>query len=269
MLEVAGGHIAYDDSGGSGRVVVAIPGMGDTRSEYRILRPRLVAAGYRVITMDVRGQGESSANWADYSAHANARDAIALLEHLHVESAVLVGTSFAAAAPLWAMQDAPDRVAGAVLISPILKDYPLSFAARALLKMGFAGFWRVGFWMWYFDSLFPLSKPKDHAQHRSSVAAMLHEPGRMEALIKMVWMSKSDSTKLIPALTKPAIIIGGSKDSDYADPASELNAIAAQMKIPALVIDGVGHYPQAEAPDQASAAILEFLRSGIVRRTAR
>jgi len=36
------GRLANDDSGGSGALVVAIAGMGDPRSEYRTLRPRLV-----------------------------------------------------------------------------------------------------------------------------------------------------------------------------------------------------------------------------------
>src|SRR5580658_11348015 len=75
FLSVDGGQIAYDDTGGSGSLVIAIPGMGDLRSEYRRLRPALQRAGYRLVTMDVRGYGETSAHWDDYSAHAVARDA--------------------------------------------------------------------------------------------------------------------------------------------------------------------------------------------------
>src|ERR1700743_2341137 len=83
FLAVDGGRIAYDDTGGTGPLLLALPGMGDLRSEYRLLRPALLRAGYRVVTMDVRGFGASSAHWADYSAHAVGRDALALLEHLN------------------------------------------------------------------------------------------------------------------------------------------------------------------------------------------
>ena len=41
FLAVEGGRIAYDDTGGNGSLILAIPGMGDLRSEYRLLRPAL------------------------------------------------------------------------------------------------------------------------------------------------------------------------------------------------------------------------------------
>lgn len=65
-LEREGGRIAYEEAGGSGPVVVCAPGMGDLRGVYRFLAPKLVAAGYRVVTMDLRGHGESSTGWADH-----------------------------------------------------------------------------------------------------------------------------------------------------------------------------------------------------------
>ena len=44
FLPVGEGRVAYDDTGGSGPLVLAIPGMGDLRSEYRALRPLLITA---------------------------------------------------------------------------------------------------------------------------------------------------------------------------------------------------------------------------------
>lgn len=124
FLAVGGGRIAYDDSGGRRPLVLAIPGMGDLRSQYRALRPLLLQAGYRVVTMDVRGHGETSARWSDYSAHAVGRDALALIEHLDAGPAVILGNSFAAGSALWAAHDAPARVCAAVLLGPIVRDSP-------------------------------------------------------------------------------------------------------------------------------------------------
>ena len=115
FLAVDGGRIAYDDTGGNGPLIVAIPGMGDLRSQYRLVRPELEAAGYRVVTMDVRGFGETSAQWADLSAQAVGRDALALIDHLDAGPAVILGNSFAAGSALWAAHDAPERVSGVVL----------------------------------------------------------------------------------------------------------------------------------------------------------
>ncbi|EER62044.1 hypothetical protein AcdelDRAFT_0321 [Acidovorax delafieldii 2AN] len=126
FLAVCEGQIAYDDTGGSGPLVLAIPGMCDLRSEFRALRPLLQQAGYRVVTMDVRGHGETSAHWGDYSAHAIGRDALALIEHLGDSQAVILGNSFAAGSALWAAHEAPARVRGIALLGPIVRDGPLS-----------------------------------------------------------------------------------------------------------------------------------------------
>ena len=91
FLAVDGGQVAYDDTGGNGPLILAMPGMGDLRSEYRLLRPILRKAGYRVVTMDVRGFGETAAVWDDYSAHAVGCDAVALIEHLDAGAAIILG----------------------------------------------------------------------------------------------------------------------------------------------------------------------------------
>ena len=73
------GAIGHD--GGDGPVCQ--PGMGDARPVPRC-GCLLLAAGWRVITVDARGQGESSIFWQDYSAQACARDALALLDALGI-----------------------------------------------------------------------------------------------------------------------------------------------------------------------------------------
>jgi len=57
------GTLAYSDYGGTGELVLMLPGMGALRSEYRYLAPQISAAGYRAVTVDLRGHGESSVPW--------------------------------------------------------------------------------------------------------------------------------------------------------------------------------------------------------------
>jgi alpha-beta hydrolase superfamily lysophospholipase len=59
FLDVEGGRIAYDVTG-SGPLVVLSHGIGDHRQAYRFLAPKLAQAGYRVVSADLRGHGESS-----------------------------------------------------------------------------------------------------------------------------------------------------------------------------------------------------------------
>src|SRR5436305_1694412 len=96
FLQRPEGRIAYDLEG-TGPLVVCVPGMGDLRAEYRFLRDRLVAAGFRVATMDVRGHGESDTSFGDVAPAAIGSDIVALLTELG-EPGFVVGTSMAAAA---------------------------------------------------------------------------------------------------------------------------------------------------------------------------
>ena len=69
-------------SADSGPLVVCAPGMGDLRGEYRFLAPQLAAAGYRVVVFDVRGHGESSVYWNDYSVAGIGADMLAIARAL-------------------------------------------------------------------------------------------------------------------------------------------------------------------------------------------
>lgn len=259
FLKVDGGHIAYDDTGGDGPLILAIPGMGDLRSEYRLLRPILQNAGYRVVTMDVRGFGETSAQWPDYSAHAVGRDALALIEHLKAGAAVILGNSFAAGAALWAAHDEQTQVSGAVLLGPIVRDLKVSWFAMLALQLGFAGPWRVRFWATYWNSLFPTHKPADQRQAMAAIIKNLREPGRMAALRTMIGLSKADTTALILRSQVPALVVMGSRDPDFPDAEAEAQWLATQLHADSLMIDGAGHYPHTEMPEQVAPALLSFI----------
>ena len=73
FLDVEGGRIAYDVTG-AGPLVVLAHGMGNRRDAYRFLAPQLVAAGYRVANVDLRGHGESSTGWSSYTRTDTAGD---------------------------------------------------------------------------------------------------------------------------------------------------------------------------------------------------
>jgi pimeloyl-ACP methyl ester carboxylesterase len=259
FLAVDGGRIAYDDTGGKGPPILALPGMGDLRSEYRMLRPVLQRAGYRVITMDVRGFGETSARWNDYSAHAVGRDALALLRHLNAGPAVFLGNSFAAGSALWAAHDAPERVSGVVLLGPVVRDQKQSAFARIAVNIGFGGPWRVRFWTTFWDSLFPSSKPEDHAQVRAALSRNLREPGRMAALKSMIKLSKADTAAIVPKTQVSSLVVMGTRDPDFRDAAAEAHWLADQLGAESLIIEGAGHYPHAEMPDLVIPRLLSFI----------
>jgi pimeloyl-ACP methyl ester carboxylesterase len=217
--------------------------------------------------MDVRGFGETSARWSDYSAHAVGRDALALLEHLDASPAIILGNSFAAGSALWAAHDSPTRVKGVVLLGPIVRDPKISWISKLGLNIGFAGPWRVWMWTAYWDSLFPSSKPADQALVKAALARNLREPGRMEALYSMIGLSKADTAAIVPQSRVPALVVMGTRDPDFADAAAEARWLAAALGAESLIIEGAGHYPHAEMPDQVAPAVLSFIETSGVRET--
>ena len=259
FLQIGDSRLAYDDTDGDGPLILAIPGMGDLRSQYRHLRPALVAAGYRVVTMDVRGFGESSAHWDDYSAHAVGRDALALIGHLGAGSAVILGNSFAAGSALWAAQDAPETVRGVVLLGPIVRDQKVPAAAKFALSLGFAGPWRTWFWTTYWNSLFPDRKPVDHAEVKAALMRNLREPGRMDALRTMIALSKADTAAILPKSRVPALIVMGTRDPDFPDAVAEAEQLADMLHAETLLVEGSGHYPHTELPEKVAPEMLAFI----------
>ena len=181
-LEQQNGKIAYDDSG-SGPLVICTPGMGDLRGEYRFLAPQLVAAGYRVVTMDVRGHGESSPSWPDYSVAGIGEDILALNRSLGAGPALLIGTSMAAGAVIWAAAEAPELAAGLILIGPAVHG-ETNWQGRLLYNVLFARPWGPAMWLWYFSTLYPGHKPDDFNLYKAALGANLKERGRIEGIAK-------------------------------------------------------------------------------------
>ena len=121
-LQRPDGTLAYDDAGGAGRLVIAAPGMGDMRQVYRHVVQEGDTRNLRIVTMDVRGMGDSSVDWPDYSDAAIGDDMLALARHLDSGPVILVGNSLTAASAVIAAVQEPALVTGLVLIGPFARN---------------------------------------------------------------------------------------------------------------------------------------------------
>ena len=260
MLKLADGAIAYDDTGGDGPVVVCVPGIGDVRAQYRFLAPRLVAAGFRVVTMDLRGLGESTVGWPDYSAAAVGADIVALIRHLGAKHAFVVGNSMAAAAAVWAAAEVPDQIDGIVLIGPFVREMPTSIFLTGILKVATVRPWGPSFWNMYYGSLYKTAPPADLAAYRDALLANLKEPGRIEATRAMLFASKAPCEARISQVRAPVLVVMGSRDSDFDDPAAEAEWVASHLHGSKLIVNGAGHYPHVEYPDRVAGSAIDFFK---------
>ncbi len=266
-----GGRLAFSDEG-RGPLVVCVPGMGDLRDEYRFLAARMVDAGFRVVALDIRGHGESSVGWDDLSAKAIGEDVLALIHHLGEDDALVVGTSMAAAAAAWAAVREPAAVRGVVMIGAVVRDSGpawMKVIMPPLMRVLLARPWGVGFWMSYWKSLFPSEKPADFEDYAARLRANLKEPGRRAALKSMMLGAPvAGIAEHLNEVACPALVVMGTKDRDFQDPAGEAAWVADRVRGQAELVEGSGHYPHVEFPEHTNRIITDFAlslsRSGAV-----
>jgi len=253
------GQIAYDVTG-EGQLVVCVPSLGDMRGEYRFLVPELVKTGYRVATMDVRGHGETSTGWDDYSVAGIGEDILALIRELKSESAIVVGTSMGGGAAIWSAVEAPELIKGMILVDPFVdgdSNGPLVF----LLTIMFARPWGASMWKMYYSSLYPTHKPADFAEYVSALHANIKQRGRLESVMAMLRASKVASGERMPRVKQPALVLMGSKDPDFKNPEAEAKRVAEAVRGKYKVIENAGHYPHAEMPEVTAPLMIEFMNA--------
>lgn len=252
-------ELAYDERG-AGPLVLMLPGAGDLRSEYRFVADRVAGAGYRVVTADLPGHGDSPVADA-YTVETTAASIIRLIQSLGCGPAAVVATSFAPAAAVWAAVDRPDLVSGIVAISPHLdedrspKGRALSLALRGLM----AGPWAGAAWAGLYRSWYKASPPADLDTEIARMRGMLSDPDRRRAVTRTLTASRDGMADRIAALDCPALTVFGGADDHFADPAAEGREVSERLRGDLLVVDGVGHYPHVERPDVVAGAVLDFL----------
>ncbi|HEY2283396.1 MAG TPA: alpha/beta hydrolase [Solirubrobacteraceae bacterium] len=138
-------HIAYTEFGGgpsavvsrtgtrtptaksapaAGRPLILVHGLLLSQEMHRPLAKALAARGNRVITVDLLGHGSSDRPrdmWR-YSMEAFARQLLALMDHLELEEAAVMGTSLGANTALEVASIAPERLRGMVIEMPVLDN---------------------------------------------------------------------------------------------------------------------------------------------------
>jgi pimeloyl-ACP methyl ester carboxylesterase len=256
-LQRPDGRLAYDVVG-DGALVVCVPGMGDLRQTFRHLVPALVAGGYRVATMDLRGHGESAATFSSYDVPAAAEDLRALIDALGGR-AVVVGSSMGASAAALLAAESPDRVAGLVLSGPFLRDGSMPGWKRTVFRLATARPWAVAVWRAWLPKLYAGRTPGDHAAFLAQVFASLRLPGHAAAFARTTRSSHAGTEARLGDVRAPALVVMGTLDPDFPDPVGEASWAARAVRGDVLLVEEAGHYPLSQRPDVVAPAVLTFL----------
>ncbi len=152
---------------------------------------------------------------------------------------------------------APDEVRAQVLLDAFVRDMPLG----------------VGAWAAYYKSLYKATPPADLAAYVAALTANLKEPGRYDATKAMLLSSIQGGHAAIEArlgaVEAPTLVVMGSKDPDFPDPAAEgrgaADALRGAASVQVALVAGAGHYPHVESP-----AVVAFLaQAGVAGEASR
>jgi pimeloyl-ACP methyl ester carboxylesterase len=108
----------------NGRAMILLHGLLLSQEMHKPLAEALAAHGNRVITVDLLGHGRSDRPrdmWR-YSMATYATQVVALMDHLKIEQAVVMGTSLGANVALEIAAHDPQRLRGMVIEMPVLDN---------------------------------------------------------------------------------------------------------------------------------------------------
>ncbi|WP_329380370.1 alpha/beta hydrolase [Streptomyces sp. NBC_01351] len=216
----------------------------------------LAEAGFRVIRADFRTCGDSPAAEAPYSDDGDVRD---VLDHLGVQRAALVGSSYGGRVALRLAALHPERVTSLLLLCagrpghvPSSELRRFGAAEDVLLDAGdLAGAAELNTRTWL--------GPDADADAHALVRAM--QLGNFEGALAVTGSHElPDSPVDLAAVQAPVLAVGGAHDHpDFRRIAAELPSLvpgAEHVELP-----WAGHLPSLERPAETTRLMLDFLRS--------
>jgi 3-oxoadipate enol-lactonase len=249
---VNGVSVSYSDSGGDGQPVVFSHGILMDQSMFAA-QVAALAPDYRVITWDARGHGGTAAT-GPFSYWDSAKDVLALLDHLGIETAVLGGMSQGGFLSLRAALLAPPRVRGLVLI-----DTQAGLEDPASAES--------------YQQLHEIWLDQGPAPVQEIVSAIILGPGDWDdwyakwaaadrqqfSLAFGALTERDDLTPRLGEITCPALIVHGTADAAIPMERAEQLRAGLGGTVTFAVIEGGPHASNVSHPDAVNAAIGNFL----------
>lgn len=136
QVPVRGGDLTVGRWGGGDDVVVAVHGITANHRSFARLA-ELLGEDVTVLAPDLRGRGGSAGLPGDWGIRTHADDVIAILDHLGLSAAVLVGHSMGGFVVTMAAERHPDRVDRLVLMDggvPLPIEWPEGLDTEAKIQ---------------------------------------------------------------------------------------------------------------------------------------
>jgi pimeloyl-ACP methyl ester carboxylesterase len=256
--------VGYDDVG-QGDTLVLVHGHPFDRSMWRPQVEHASGLGWRVIAPDLRGYGETSVVPGATTLDVFARDVVDLVDHLGIDRFVLGGLSMGGQIVMELVDLFSERVRGLLVAdtSPRAETpegkVERNRIADRLLDEGMAD---------HADELLPRMVSPVTLADRPAVAEhvlvmMRGAPPEGAAAALRGRAERRDHDDTLAGLTIPTLIVVGS-DDDYT-PVEEARRMHDLLPGSSLVVvEGAGHLPNLECPDEFNTALEGLLRAAAV-----
>jgi pimeloyl-ACP methyl ester carboxylesterase len=272
---------------GQGREVLLIHGLGATKASFYDTAAALSQDGYRVHALDLPGFGSSSKPaTGPYTARWFADTVVDLMDRLMIDRAHIVGNSMGGRVALEVALREPERVGALALLCP----------AVAFVKRGYHPIVRLAR-----PELAFLPHKFRRAMVSSTFHGLFHDTDALDPYVSDVVIDEFQRLYASPSarfaflsaarniyldkpfgkhgfysrladLERPALFVWGSHDT-LIPPGFKRHVAEWLPRAEQIVLDGCGHVPQVERPDQTNGLIRRFLAQsdalGAARRRAR
>ncbi|BCR03804.1 alpha/beta hydrolase [Desulfuromonas versatilis] len=257
---IDGVSLAYEEAG-SGPAVLLVHGYPLNRNMWSPQRAALAGAGFRVITPDLRGFGESEAPAEGYSMARFADDLIALLDRLGIRRAAVGGMSMGGYVLLNLLERHPERLVAAMfLVTRAGADDDAGRSKRTIMAEQALAGQRGVVEETFADLLFAEQTLEENPQLVDRVTSWMRQTDPQGLAGGMLAMrDRPDYTERLPGFRIPALVIGAEKDR--AVPVEQSRVLAAGIPgARRCLITGAGHMVNLERPDAFNECLLEFLQ---------
>ena len=248
--------LAYDERG-SGPAIVLVHGHPFSRAMWSGQLDSL-SDEFRVIAPDLPGYGESPARGETITPRGLADSVVELMDTIDVDGATVVGLSLGGLVAMELGLGSADRVAGLVLAATTAA--PLTPEEAKLRRSTAAQLERDGMLDHALEMagrLFGPAARRDPDVVVPILETMLRTSPAGAAAALRGRAERPPYHELLPAMRVPALVVAG--DADSYSTAEITQQLVASLRGPeVLILPGIGHLPNLEAPERFDAAVRAF-----------
>ena len=249
----------YRVDGEGPRTFLLLNGAGLTTESWQELAAGLVKLG-RVVRFDARNCGQTEAAHGPFTMENMAEDALALMDHLKIGQAIVIGHAFGGRIAQIFTRDHPDRARALILCGtgglypPLIQDLDAKAADQSIDREA-----RIEiFFARWFGSQFQQKHPEraERVLRETFGGGQGQATGTARRGLPQITPVESYWGRVPPSI--PVLLIYGTEDKyGHAANRDDLHRRLKGSKL--VTIEGAGHLAIQEEPEQIAAEIAEFV----------